>query len=169
MWGVARSRLLLVILLLIVSMVAPMSVPRAGASTGRGPILIVSDANFTAANGVVSGRGTSVDPFVISDWEITGPVDPAITIQATRSWFVIRNVTTVRGGYYEGYRGGGIHLQDVEHGWIEDVILQGTSVGLVVEGSAHIRLSRITFHDSPQGITARDSTDLSVAATECSR
>jgi parallel beta-helix repeat protein len=135
-------------------------------STGRGPILIESDANFTSANGVVSGRGTVVDPYVISDWEITGPVDPAISIHATRSWFVIRNITTIRGGYYEGYRGGGIRLQDVRNGRIEDVVLQGTNVGLTVESSAQIRLAGIAFHDSSQGITARDSTDLSVTAIQ---
>ena len=145
-------------------MIAPMSSTRVRASTPRGPILIESDANFTTANGVVSGQGTSADPYIISDWEIAGPIDPAITIQATRSWFVIRNVTTIRGDYYEAYRGGGIRLQDVQHGRIENVVLQGTSVGLTVEGCAHIGLYRIAFHDSPQGITVRDSTDVSVTA-----
>ena len=103
---------------------------------------------------------------MISDWDITGPVDPAIAIQGTRSWFVIRNVTTIRGDYYEGYRGGGIRLQDVQHGRIEDVVLQGTSIGLTVEGCAHIGLYRIAFHDSPQGITVRDSTDVIVTAIQ---
>jgi parallel beta-helix repeat protein len=166
MWGAARTRLFLVVLLLAVSLVAPITSAPARASTGRGPITIESDANFTAANGVVSGRGTSTDPYVISDWEITGPVDPAISIHATRSWFVIRNVTTIRGGYYEGYRGGGIRLDDVQNGRVEDVVLQGTTVGLTVQGCAHLHLSRIAFHDSPQGLTARDSTDLSVTAIQ---
>src|SRR5437667_10438403 len=62
MWGAARTRVLLVVLLLDVLLVAPMSLPRATASTGRGPILIVSDANFTAANGVVSGKGPRSTP-----------------------------------------------------------------------------------------------------------
>ncbi len=34
------------------------------------PIVIGCDANFTAANGVVGGSGTSSDPFVIEGWEI---------------------------------------------------------------------------------------------------
>src|SRR6266568_4510830 len=166
-WRGATSRLSLLVLVTIVASTAflPLSHP-VRANESRGPIVIESDASFTPANGVVSGSGTPADPYVIAGWEIAGPTDPAISIHATRAWFVIRNVTTVRGDYYEGYRGGGIRLQDVQNARIEDVVLQGTSVGLAIEGCAHIRLSRIAFHDSPQGITALDSTDLSVTATE---
>src|SRR2546426_12687553 len=166
-WRGATSRLSLIGLAIVLAAAAflPVSSPvRANAS--RWPIVIDSDAAFTSANGIVSGAGTEADPYVIGGWDIAGPTDPAISIQATRAWFVIRNVTTIRGDYYEGYRGGGIRLQDVQHGRIEDVVLQGTSIGLTVEGCAHIGLYRIAFHDSPQGITVRDSTDVIVTAIQ---
>ena len=165
-WRGATSRFSLIGLVIVLAAAAflPVSTPvRANAS--RGPIVIDSDAAFTSANGVVSGTGTEADPYVIGGWDIAGPTDPAISIQATRAWFVIRNVTTIRGDYYEGYRGGGIRLLDVQNARIESVILQGTNVGVLVQGSVHVRLADIEFDDSPQGITAIDSTDVSVSGT----
>src|SRR5439155_1258071 len=38
----------------------------------RGPIAITSNGGFSAANGVRSGTGTSMDPYIISDWFIDG-------------------------------------------------------------------------------------------------
>src|SRR6266705_5279960 len=165
-WRGATFRLSLFGLALVLAAAAflPPSIP-VRANVSRGPIVIESDADFTAANGVVSGIGVEADPYVIEGWEIVGPTDPAISVHATRAWFVIRNVTTVRGDYYEGYRGGGIRLRDVHDARIENVILQGTSVGVWVEGSAHVRLSDIEFDDSPQGISAIDSIDVSVSGT----
>ncbi len=158
-WRGATSRFSLIGLVIVLAAAAflPVSTPvRANAS--RGPIVIDSDA-------ALSGTGTEADPYVIGGWDIAGPTDPAISIQATRAWFVIRNVTTIRGDYYEGYRGGGIRLLDVQNARIENVILQGTNVGVLVQGCVHVRLSDIEFDDSPQGISAIDSTDVSVSGT----
>ncbi len=48
-----------------------LALPRASAATcnevSHGPILIQSNADFTAANGVVSGSGTSANPYVIAN------------------------------------------------------------------------------------------------------
>ncbi len=49
--------------------------PAAAAAACKGaahaPVLIASDADFTAANGVVSGTGTTSDPFIIANLAIT--------------------------------------------------------------------------------------------------
>ena len=45
------------------------STPVAAALTPHAPILIDGNANFTAGNGVVSGNGTAVDPYVITGWD----------------------------------------------------------------------------------------------------
>src|SRR5713101_9548732 len=97
-WRGATFRLSLFGLVIVLASAAclPLSIP-VRANVSRGPIVIESDANFTSANGVVSGLGIEGDPYVIGGWEIAGPTDPAISIHATRAWFVIRNVTTVRG------------------------------------------------------------------------
>lgn len=41
-----------------------------GARTQREDIVITKNAGFTKANGVVSGRGTTKDPYVISGWDV---------------------------------------------------------------------------------------------------
>ena len=64
----------------------------------RGPIAILGNADFTAENGVVSGRGTTDDPYVIAGWEITvGPEDLyGLRIENVTESFVVRGVV-VRG------------------------------------------------------------------------
>ncbi len=50
------------------------AIPRASAAScnavPHGPILIRSDRDFTAANGVVTGTGTSMNPFLIANWQL---------------------------------------------------------------------------------------------------
>ncbi|MEN3009655.1 MAG: hypothetical protein ABDI20_01510 [Candidatus Bipolaricaulaceae bacterium] len=38
--------------------------------TERGPIVILSDQDFTAENGVVAGTGTPTDPYLLVGWTI---------------------------------------------------------------------------------------------------
>src|SRR5467141_3743818 len=61
--------------------------------TPHAPIRIQSNAEFTAANGVVGGHGTPDDPYLIAGWEITN-VDTmeAIIIRDTDASFVLRDV-----------------------------------------------------------------------------
>lgn len=65
--------------------------PSPGPFVPRGPIVIASDADFTAANGVVSGTGTTADPFVIAGWRITAVSSTAITIRNTTAAFLVRD------------------------------------------------------------------------------
>ncbi len=58
------------------------------AYTAHDPIVISDDGGFTPANGVTGGSGTSSDPYVISDWEITTG-DTCITISNTTSYFSV--------------------------------------------------------------------------------
>ena len=75
--------------------------PPPGTHVERGPIVIVTDAGFTAENGVRSGSGTAGDPFIISGWLIdcsSETAGTAISISDTNAHFIIRNVETVKGG-----------------------------------------------------------------------
>jgi nitrous oxidase accessory protein NosD len=54
------------------------------------PIVIDSDNNLTAANGVVGGSGTLADPFRIEGWRIPVRVGPAVSVSNTVSHVVIR-------------------------------------------------------------------------------
>src|SRR5439155_17321817 len=61
----------------------------------HGPIAIHSNTDFTAANGVRSGTGTSTDPYVISDWLIDGNAHTGsqvtIWIESTNAYVVVEN------------------------------------------------------------------------------
>ena len=55
----------------------------------REPILITSDTEFTAENGVVAGSGTANDPYIIAGWEISIIEGNGIFITGTTAHFVI--------------------------------------------------------------------------------
>lgn len=133
-----------------------------GTGSSRSPIRILSDADFTSENGVVGGQGTPSDPYVIADWVITGPSDPAILIRGTQAWFVIRNVTTVWGSFFGDYRGGGIQLDGVRNGRIQNVSLQGTDIGILIERSHGIHVEDVVFLGSTRGVSAIESSNLTV-------
>src|SRR6267143_1267775 len=75
----------------------------------HGPIHIASNADFTAANGVRSGTGTQLDPYIISDWLIDGNSYPTtahfLWIEKTNMWVTVENVkiTNLAGtGHWDG-------------------------------------------------------------------
>jgi len=64
------------------------------------PIVINSDAGFTAANGVSNpvGCGTAVNPCIVQNWEInTPPGGTCISISNTTRFYVVRNNTCTNG------------------------------------------------------------------------
>ena len=65
----------------------------------HGPILISSDSDFTAANGVASGSGTAADPYVFNNLKLPG----------------YNGLTGARFGW--GARTGGLN----DNHWIDDV------------------------------------------------
>lgn len=72
-------------------------------SSVHGPIVVMTDSAFTAANGVTSGSGIESDPFIISGWTIelrdvtnTGSWGSGIYIGWTTAHFVIKNITITK-------------------------------------------------------------------------
>jgi len=70
--------------------------------TSRGPIEILSDADFTVGNGVTGGTGIAGDPYIVEGWWInnTGP-DYAVSIQDTDAYATIRNCKITNISYYD--------------------------------------------------------------------
>lgn len=65
----------------------------------RGPIRILDDSQFTAANGVVGGTGTSFDPYRISGWRIETHDDrTAIYVYTEQSHVIIENNLVANSG-----------------------------------------------------------------------
>src|SRR2546430_3439673 len=151
------SQLLACLLLVSIFSVAA---PRTTATTptAHAPIFINGNADFTAANGVTGGTGTSADPYVISYWDINlhqggqwgdcGP-DPSdcilvysapyclgIQVQNTRAYFVIQNVS-IHDGYPNSLD---ISFSNVTNGQVESSNLTSYS-GISIINSGNVTVS----------------------------
>jgi nitrous oxidase accessory protein NosD len=134
----------LLAVLLLVSAV-PFAVPQARASTlvPHSPIIINGDSDFTAANGVIDGRGTRSHPYLIEGWNITAsswfgpnsPNGPGIIVNNTTAYFVIRNVISNEGAYP------GLKLTHVANAAIENSQMNGYPWTAVVDSSRNIRMT----------------------------
>jgi nitrous oxidase accessory protein NosD len=123
------------------------------------PIRIGSDADFTTANGVVSGRGTSRDPYVIESWDIDATFGIGIHVSDTTDYFIIRNVNVANGQY--GYDG--ILFENVRNAVIESVGLAQNYHGIQVIRSASVALNGVYATGSSQdGILVWQSSDVTV-------
>jgi len=95
--------------------------------TPRGPITIISDANFTRENGVVAGSGTADDPYIIEGWEIDASgYDYGILIENTTAYFIIRNCKIY------GSNLAGIVLANVTNGKIISNNIANNGVGIIL-------------------------------------
>ncbi len=92
--------------------------------TVRERIIILGDDDFTEENGVVSGTGSSDDPYIIEGWEIVfNNSSTCITVIETDKHFVIRGVHMV--GALAGVR-----LDTLDHARITGCVIEDCSVGV---------------------------------------
>ncbi len=108
-----------------------------GAAAERGPIAILSDADFTAANGVIGGAGTPGDPYLIVGWEIrvsSGDLY-GIRIEDTTASFVVRGCR-VSGAMDP--RGAAIALTNVVGGVVEDCTISDSINGIRIATSRDV-------------------------------
>jgi parallel beta-helix repeat protein len=122
-----RVLLLVVLLCSSFAFVQHFSVGSARAIVTRGPILIEGNAGFTSANGVTSGYGTAVDPFVIEGWDINASSANGIEIRNTTAYFAIRNCHV----HDAGNRG--IWLFNVKNGEIDNNLLENNSSSIYLD------------------------------------
>ena len=80
---------------LIVFVAVPETV---SAYTVHDPIYIEGDAEFTSANGVTGGSGTTSDPYIIEGWDIDASSTHGIWIEDTSAHFTIRDCYIHDGG-----------------------------------------------------------------------
>jgi len=108
-----------------------------GAAAERGPILITSNAGFTAENGVIGGSGTTEDPYLIVGWQVRVPTGGlyGIRIENTTASFVVRGCA-VSGAMDSG--GAAISLVNTSGGTIEDCTVMDSVHGIRIERSRDI-------------------------------
>ena len=124
--------------------------------TIRGPIHIVSNDNFTEANGVISGLGTLEDPYIIGYWDINAENVHGIWIESTDVYFIIRSVRTHDGGYGYNY---GIYFDHVENGKIESATSYFNDIGIYLKNSSNNIISQSNASYNANGIYFQSSSN----------
>jgi parallel beta-helix repeat protein len=128
------------------------------ALTDHNPILIQSDLEFNASNGVVSGDGSLSNPFIIENWSIDATDDNGIQIENTNSYFIIRNCSVGVPAHQSDY---GILLNSVSNGTLVDLYIHHLDDGIYFFNSSHISVRNVEiFNMFDCGICIESSNNL---------
>jgi parallel beta-helix repeat protein len=65
------------------------------AQTNHAPILIRNNSEFSKANGVTGGHGTSTDPYIIQGWHIQSSTQNPVELRHTTAYVILRNLDLV--------------------------------------------------------------------------
>jgi len=142
--------------------------PRAAGYITRGPIVILDDAGFTPANGVVGGSGTSGDPYLIAGWEIAAASTNGIHVRNTNANFVIRDVSVIANTIARGFSA--IRFDSVANGAVERAVLARYDRGVDVGDSSNIRVENSSIADVvSSGILAANSARVQVRNVDVER
>jgi parallel beta-helix repeat protein len=120
------------------------------------PISINSDDAFTTANGVVTGRGTLTDPYVIANWTIDAQDGVGIRIQSTFAHVLIRDCHVAG----DGRRSIGILLLDAAHVRVHMCTFADLKTGLFIYQNPAASADENTFMDCRRGIEGTESSGL---------
>ncbi len=143
----------------------------AAAYTPRAAIFINGDANFTAANGVVSGDGTALNPFIISNWDISATLADGIAIGNANSYFIVRDCTVHDGHrtFPPGSGNVGIYLHNCSHAQVMNNNCSRDEAGIQVEESPGVVLtSNVLFSNFYAGISVSTSQMAFMTDNNCS-
>lgn len=144
-----RTAVLGVAVLVTALLAYPPSVARA-ANGSHAPIVIASDSDFQICNCVLSGSGTTADPYVIGPWAInsTGSGDTAVSVDGTllTKSFTLFNLTIAGNGSTSAT---GIVLNHINPSGQKTISaavtgsqtsIQSNGVGIAVENSSYVTL-----------------------------
>jgi parallel beta-helix repeat protein len=123
----------------------------------REPIVISDDENFTAANGVRSGSGTAEDPYLIENWTIDASENHGIWVENTTKHFVVRNSLIENGSL------GGVRLENVINGMIENVTCKGNLQGIYLFSSSDTMISNTILENNFFGIFLHGSDNITLS------
>src|SRR2546422_7356615 len=118
------------------------SLPRP-AFTSHSPILIAGDSEFTSANGVTGGSGTTTDPYVISGWDIDSSSTVGIRIRNTTAYAAIRGIH-IRSNQI--WSGNGFFLTNVQHVRVENSTIEYNSLAFEAISSLDVKIATCTLH-----------------------
>lgn len=134
----------------------------AGARGGHAPIVIASDSDFSSCRCVVSGSGTTADPYVIGPWSINNVNGVAVSIDGTNltKSFRLSNLTIAGNATPSDT---GIVLNHINTGGTQigaqvtgtQTSIQTNNVGMLVENSTNVVLDGGGANSNGPGISER--------------
>ena len=142
----------------------------------HGRIVIMGDEDFTAENGVRSGNGTTLNPYVIEGWEIdlsesseSDQYNDGIVVQNTDAWFVIRDVRIHSGEGAEdadGAHGSAIMMYHVRLASVVDCIMSNNSGGVHLQSCSMVSIVGCLVADNHGGGISTSGCEL-VSVRDC--
>jgi parallel beta-helix repeat protein len=100
--------------------------------TPHDPIYIENDDFFNLGNGVLAGRGTEDDPYIIENWIISAENANGIEIRNTTAYFVVRNCLVENGRVDFSH---GVYLRNVVHAKVENCVCRNNIYGIYLRDS----------------------------------
>src|SRR3989442_3023111 len=148
-----------VVALLVASALAACPGAAIAGGTAHAPIAIATDGDFGSCHCVVSGSGSSSDPYVIGPWSITNANGDAVRIDGTQltKSFVLRNLS-VNGNGREG-----ISIANVNPSGSPGIVAQvsgsqttanNDTWGVQVTNSSHVTLDGVGLNRKGPGVAA---------------
>ena len=98
------------------------------------PISVIGNGDFTAANGVIWGNGTTSNPYVVAHWYINASTANGISIQDTDAHFIVRSCCVYDGA--SNYHAG-IRLLNCVNGTLEKNTCSNDYEGMSLESSSN--------------------------------
>ena len=165
----ARFRVPVVLSLILVVLAAlprgapsesPLSAPVvAMGSTPHAPILIVGNAQFTPANGVVGGQGTAASPYLIRGWRIDASAANGVEVRNTTAHFVVDHLDVCCGSSHIG-----ISFFNVTDATVMVANVTTSLVGLHIDHSNRVNAFGGNFSSSSNASEVWSSSHVNVSA-----
>lgn len=130
--------------------------------TPHGPIRILSDSEFNSSNGVISGNGTSSDPYLIANLQLDiNTPDGGIEIHNTTSCFVIQHVRIANDRQWTAQA---VRLDSVKNGAVRDVEVTSAERIVTLNHCENIEVDNVTTtFDGSWAFVANDSSNVTVS------
>jgi len=140
------------------------SAPARSAYLPHAPILIVGNAGFTNASGVVWGSGTTSDPYIIEGWDIDTSSSNGTEIRNADVNFVVRNCDV----NVSGMNLRCIRLLGCRNGILRNNTCSGGLLGIDLWESTSNSLVNNNCSQNPIGIGLDHSSNNHVSRNNCS-
>jgi parallel beta-helix repeat protein len=127
------------------------------------PIRIDNNTGFNATNGVSYGNGTVLNPYIISNYVITGSnLTPCIYIANTTAYFEVSNCLLWYAGGSLGisyYMNASLNIRNVTNGSISNIVANNSRFGLFIHSGDNITINTVNMSSNSIGMYVYQSPD----------